>query len=426
MPDRRYRVLAIATHPAQYQAPLFRRMAMRADLDLHVAYCTLRGAEAAHDPEFGATVKWDIPLLDGYAWTHVPNKGSGAESFFGIRNSGIWKIIREGKFDAVLCYVGYVRASFWISCLAAKLYRAAFLFGTDTTTLTPLDGRMWKRHFKRLFWPFLFRIADQVIVPSSGSVALMRSLGLPEERITLTPYVVDNDWWLAESGRVDRAAVRGSWGASPKDTIILFCAKLQPWKRPLDLLRAFAKANLPNALLVFAGEGPLRRQLEAEAAHLGVTSRVRILGFVNQTHLPRIYTAADLMVLPSSYDAFGVVVNEAMLCGCPVAASDHVGAARDLIAHGRSGFVFPCGNVEALAEILQHASPHPARLSEMGRVARARMESWSPRENIQATLAAVARGVSRKAGRPVPPSAQASVQAAAPRSSSGAPQKLSE
>jgi glycosyltransferase involved in cell wall biosynthesis len=426
MPDRRYRVLAIATHPAQYQAPLFRRMAMRADLDLHVAYCTLRGAEAAHDPEFGVTVKWDIPLLDGYAWTHVPNKGSGAESFFGLRNSAIWKIIREGKFDAVLCYVGYVRASFWIACLAAKLSRVAFLFGADATTLAPLDGRMWKRRIKRLFWPFLFRIADQVIVPSSGSVALMRSLGLPEERITMTPYVVDNDWWLAESARVERAAVRDSWGASPEDTIILFCAKLQPWKRPLDLLRAFAKANLPNALLAFAGEGPLRQQLEAEAALLGVTSRIRFLGFVNQTQLPGIYTAADLMVLPSSYDAFGVVVNEAMLCGCSVAVSDRVGAACDLVAHGRTGFVFPCGNVEALAEILRQASAEPARLSEMGRAARERMESWSPRENIQATLAAISCGVSRNVGRPVPPGAQPSAQAAAPHSASGATQKLSE
>ncbi|HEV3375402.1 MAG TPA: glycosyltransferase family 4 protein [Candidatus Acidoferrum sp.] len=426
MPDRRYRVLAIATHPAQYQAPLFRRMAARADLDLHVAYCTLRGAEAAHDPEFGATVKWDIPLLDGYAWTHVPNKGSGAESFFGLRNSGIWKMIRKGKFDAVLCYVGYVRASFWIACLSAKLSRAAVLFGTDATTLAPRDGRMWKRHVKRIFWPILFRIADQVIVPSSGSVALMRSLGLPEERITLTPYVVDNDWWLTKSACVDRAAVRASWNAAAKDTVILFCAKLQRWKRPLDLLRAFANANILDVLLIFAGEGPLRRQLEIQTASLGISDRVRFLGLVNQSQLPAVYTSADMMVLPSEYEPFGVVVNEAMLCGCPVAASDHVGAARDLIAHGRNGFVFPCGNVAALAAILQQVSAAHTRLSEMGRVARARMESWSPRENIQATLTAVARGVSRKVGRPVPPSAQPSAQAAAPRSSSGGPQKLPE
>jgi len=425
MPESRYRVLAIATHPAQYQAPLFRRMAARTDLDLHVAYCTLRGAEAAHDPEFGATVKWDIPLLDGYPWTLVPNSGSGADSFFGLRNSGLWKMIREGHFDAVLCYVGYVRASFWIGCFAAKFSHTAFLFGTDANTLTPRDGRMWKRRVKRIFWPFLFRIPDQVIVPSSGSFDLMRSLGIPDDRITLTPYVVDSDWWLAESARVDRDAVRTSWGASPKDIVILFCAKLQPWKRPLDLLQAFAKVSLPNARLIFAGEGPLRSSLEAEASACGVTSRVRFLGFVNQTQLPSTYTACDLLVLPSSYDAFGVVVNEAMLCGCPVAASDHVGAARDLIAHGRTGFVYPCGDLDALAALLRQATRADTKLSVIGRAARARMESWSPRENIEATVSAVARAVSRIEDHP----AQSSVQATSQRDaaeSSNLPQKLSK
>jgi glycosyltransferase involved in cell wall biosynthesis len=308
--------------------------------------------------------------------------------------------------------------------LAAKFSRTAFLFGTDATTLTPLDGRMWKRSVKRLFWPLLFRLADQVIAPSSGSLGLMRSLGIPDDRITLIPYVVDNDWWLAESARVNRAAIRTSWGASPVAVVILFCAKLQPWKRPLDLLQAFAKTNLSNALLVFAGEGPLRAQLQAEAAALGVTSRVRFLGFVNQTQLPAIYTAADLMVLPSSYDAFGVVVNEAMLCGCPVAASDHVGAARDLITHGGTGFVYPCRDVTALAAILHEASAGSTRLSAMGRAARARMESWSPRENIEATLVAVARAVLRIASDSVRPTVPPISRSAAPNSSSGAPQKL--
>ncbi len=422
MPDRRFRVLALATHPVQYQVPLFRRMAVRDDLDLQVAYCTLRGAEAAHDPEFGATVKWDVPLLDGYSWIQVPNRGSGAESFFGLRNTGLWKLIREGHFDAVLCYASYTRATFWIAYFAAKFSGAAFLFGTDTTTLTPLDRRMWKRRVKRLLWPLLFRLADQVIVPSSGTRELMCSLGLPEERVTLTPYVVDNDWWLAQSAGVDRAAVRAAWGASPDDAVILFCAKLQPWKRPLDLLQAFAKANIAKALLVFAGEGPLRSSLQAEAAALGVADRVHFLGFVNQTQLPNIYTSADLMVLPSVYDAFGVVVNEAMLCCCPVVASDHVGAARDLIAEGRTGFVYPCGQIDALATLLQRALADRAQLSELGRAARARMETWSPRENIAATLEAVSRGVSRLGRRP----ADANPQGAAADSARNAPQKLPE
>jgi glycosyltransferase involved in cell wall biosynthesis len=395
MPNRRFRVLALGTHPVQYQVPILRQMAAREDLDLQVAFCTLRGAEAAHDPEFGATVKWDVPLLDGYPWVHVANRGSGAENFFGLYNWGLWKLIRDGHFDAVLCYVSYTRATFWIAFFAAKFSGTAFLFGTDTVTLSPLDGRKWKRHVKRLAWPLLFRLADQVIVPSSGTRDLMRSLGLPDDRITLTPYVVDNDWWLARSAGVDRAALRASWGALPDDTVILFCAKLQPWKRPSDLLRAFAKSKMERGLLVFAGEGPLRSSLQAEADALGVGGRVRFLGFANQTQLPAIYTSADLMVLPSMYDAFGVVVNEAMLCGCPVAASDHVGAARDLIEHGQTGFIYPCGDIDALAAVLQQAAENRGRLSEMGVAARARMESWSPRQNIDAAVDAIARGIAR-------------------------------
>ncbi len=395
MPDRRYRVLAIATHPVQYMAPIFRRMAGHPALDLHVAYCSLRGAEVGHDPEFGANVQWDIPLLDGYPWSHVPNCGSGRESFFGLFNPRLWGLLREGNFDAVLCYTGYVCATFWIAFLAAKLSRTAFLFGTDTTTLTPLDGRMWKRRFKMLTWPLLFRLADQVIVPSNGTRKLMRSLGIPEDHISLTPYSVDNEWWLARSARVQRNNLRGSWGASPSTSVILFCAKLQPWKRPLDLLDAFAKANLSNALLVFAGEGPLRPQLESEAITLGIASQVRFLGFVNQSELPSIYTASDLMVLPSAYDAFGVVVNEAMLCGCPVVASDRVGAAPDLVAPVNADFIFPCGDVAALASILQTALADRARLAALGQIGRKRMESWSPRENIAGTVEAIAHAVKR-------------------------------
>jgi len=194
---------------------------------------------------------------------------------------------------------------------------------------------------------------------------------------------------------VDRAAVCASWSASEADGVVLFCAKLQPWKRPFDLLEAFAKSGVPNALLVFAGAGPLRSELEARVASLGLGKQVRFLGFVNQSQLPAIYTAADLMVLPSVYDAFGVVVNEAMLCGCAVAASDHVGAARDLIVQGRTGFVYPCGDVDALARVLRQAMGDRAKLNEMQRMARARMETWSPRENIEATLEAVSRGVAR-------------------------------
>jgi glycosyltransferase involved in cell wall biosynthesis len=396
MPERRFRVLAIATHPVQYSAPLFRRMATSPHLDFHVAYCSLRGAEPGHDPDFGTVLKWDVPLLDGYEWTHVANRGSGEESFLGLRNTDLWKLIRSRNFDAILCYVGYVQLSFWIAYFAAKSSRTSFLFGTDSTTLAPRDLRSWKTAFKRIFWPRLFRLADQVIVPSSGTRELMLSLGIADERITLTPYTVDNEWWMQRSGQIDRESVRGPWGASASDAVILFCAKLQPWKRPLDLLRAFAKLNLLSSRLVFAGDGPLRQQLEAEAAALGVAARVHFLGFVNQSQLPAVYKSADLMVLPSEYEPFAVVVNEAMCCGCPVIASDHVGAARDLIAPVCPEFIFACGDVDALAALLKKAVADPARLQALGERGAAHMQTWSPERNIDATIQAIEIAVSRK------------------------------
>ena len=76
------------------------------------------------------------------------------------------------------------------------------------------------------------------------------------------------------------------------------------------------------------------------AAELGLTDRVRFLGFVNQSQLPSVYCAADFFVLPSLFEPFGLVVNEAMLCGLPVAVSDSVGARFDLVRPGENGYAY--------------------------------------------------------------------------------------
>jgi len=396
MPDPRYRVLFIASHAVQYQSPIFRRLAVNPELDIHVAYCTLKGAEAAVDPEFGAKIQWDIPLLDGYPWSEVPNRGSGRESFFGLCNPGLWKLIHGGNYDAVICYVSYVRASFWIARAAAKLSNAAFLFGTDAVTRDPLHGWMWKRAAKRVAWPVLFQMVNQVMVSSSRTHQFLTSLGIPPEQISLTPATVDNEWWASRASETGRGDTRRAWGATENDIVFLFCAKLQPWKRPFDLLHAFALANISESILLFAGEGPLRAALEKEAVSLGISSRVHFLGFVNQSHLPAIYSAADLMVLPSSHENFGFVINEAMCCGCPVMVSDCVGAGPDLIAPVNPGFIFPVGDVDAIARLLRDATTDRPRLREIGRRCVAHMQSWSPEQNIASTVKAVRIAVARK------------------------------
>lgn len=395
MPERRYRVLYVLGHPVQYFSPVLRLLSQHPRLDVTTAYCRLRGAKAGHDPEFGATIQWDVPMLDGYSWLEVPNKGTDSEGFWGLYNPGLWKLVREGNFDAVVCITGYIRASFWITYFASKLSRSAFLFGTDTTTLRPRDRSRWKAPVKRLFWPILYRLATQVIAPSSGTRKLMLSLGIPEERITMVPSVVDNDWWTAQAARVDRAAIRASWGAKADTSVIVFCGKLQPWKRPADLLHGFAQANLANSLLLFAGEGAQREYLEQESNRLNISDRVRFLGFANQSQLPSIYAASDLLVLPSEYEPFGMVVNEAMLCGCLVAASDQVGAITDLVQPVAPSLIFPCGDVSALSFLLTSTFSDRAALDSLRNKARQRMETWSPREYVTSIVEGFDRAVPR-------------------------------
>lgn len=395
MPQPPYRVLIICSHPVQYMSPVLRRMAQHPHVDLHVAYCSLRGAHSTYDPDFGRNIQWDVPLLDGYRWVEIPNIGIG-ESFLGLCNPGLWRLIRRGRFDAVLCHTGYLKASFWISFLASRLSGSVFIFGADATSLGPRDSRSWKIVVKKILWPRLFSLANQIVVPSSRTRDLMRSLGFSDDRITLTPYSVDNDWWTSQSAQVDRDAVRSRWGVEAGSSIVVFCAKLQPWKRPGDLLEAFAATKASRAVLVFAGDGPLREALHRKAVDLGITEQVRFLGFMNQSQLPAVYRAADLMVLPSEYEPFAVVVNEASCCGCPVAASDRVGAAADLIAPVNPDFIFPCGDISALTRLLKTALRDPHELERRGQNARQRMKTWSMEENVNQTVAAIEQALSRR------------------------------
>jgi glycosyltransferase involved in cell wall biosynthesis len=84
-----------------------------------------------------------------------------------------------------------------------------------------------------------------------------------------------------------------------------------------------------------------------------------------------------------------------MLCRCTAAVSDRVGAGRDLISTGQNGYVFPCGDVNALAAILHDLLTDPLRLRRMGQAGRDRMDTWSPRENIEALIQAVERAIVR-------------------------------
>jgi glycosyltransferase involved in cell wall biosynthesis len=384
--ERRFRLLLIATHPVQYASPVFREMARHPRLDIEVAYCTMQGAEAGLDKDFGVKVKWDIPLLDGYPWKQVPNQARrpSLDHFFGLVNTSLWPMIRNGKYDAVVMYTGYRFASFGIALAAAKISGTKVMFGTDASSVQLREGSRLKLWFKPRILSFIFRRADGTFGASVAGKEYLMSLGLPPESIGIVPLVVDNDWWLARSKGVDRSAMRAKWAIPINAPVVLFCAKLQPWKRPLDLLRAFAAANVNDSHLVFAGDGALANELKQEAFQLGIGDRVHFLGFQNQSQLPAVYGSSDLFVLPSKYDPCPAVVCEAMLCGLPAVISDEIRGRREQIDEAETGYIFPCGDVGALTDILKRALANPARLKEMGQAARRKMDSFSPVTNVQA------------------------------------------
>jgi glycosyltransferase involved in cell wall biosynthesis len=390
-PLARRRLLLVGSHVVQYSSPIFQKLAQDPRLEILVAYCSMQGAEACVDPEFGVEVAWDTPLFEGYPWVHVPNRAlrPGLGRFFGLFNPGLWVLIRDGKFDAIFVS-GYFYASAWLAILAAKWHGVGVIFSTDAYSLRSLKTRSsWRLWPKKFLVRGIFGLGKAVLGSSSGSVEYLKFLGIPESRIVLAPYTVDNAWWTARAAAVDRNEVRARWGIPPASRVVLFCAKLQPWKRPLDVLEAFANTNVNDAYLVYAGDGPLRRSIEARAVELGLFERIRMLGFVNQTQLPAVYGSSDLLVLTSEYDAFGLVVNEAMLCGCPVAVTEFVGAKFDLVRDGENGFVFPCGDVGALARIFHSYFLDQDSRTRMGGAARRRMETWSPREFVESIVKAV-------------------------------------
>jgi glycosyltransferase involved in cell wall biosynthesis len=398
MAERRFRVLVLASHVVPYASPLFRLLEKDPRLDILIAYCSLQGNEPGLDPEFGVKVQWDLPLLDGYRWVHIPNRSLKPRlgSFFGLWNPGLWRLVRTGNFDAVVIYTGYMYASFWLTVLAAKSVGTPVLISIDSTTLQSREKKRWKEWLKPFIVRRVYSSIDVIMAASNASKKLAMQLGVREERIQIIRCGMDKEAWQEQNKNFDRSAIRAEWGIPQDAPIVLYCAKLQPWKRPLDLLEAFAKAKQSDAYLVFAGEGPQRNELESQVRALGVADQVRVLGFVNLSQLPGLYYTADLFVLPSDYDPCPLAVAEAMFSGLPVILSDAVLGRLEMIDAGKSGYVYPCGDIDSLARILRQVLGNPQELEQLKHGVARQMEAWTRQELLDCWVGAAETAVKLK------------------------------
>ncbi len=395
MREAKYSVLLVSSQPIQNAVPL-RLMAEHPRLDVLTAYCSLPDVKLWRDPEYLNKEAFDTPVLDGYRWTEVSNYSPlpGLGKFYGLINPGLIKLVL--KSDCCVVF-GHSYVSFWLAIATAKLCRKPLLLTTDATYLEPASGASRKTRWKKKILPFLYnRVADVVLVPSTASKRFICSLGVPDERVIVTPYVVDNNFIAAVAAKTDRGKIRENWQIPSDATVVVFCAKFLPRKRPHDALRAFAQANVPGSYLLMVGEGPLGDSLRSETERLRIVDRVRFTGLIKYSHLPEVYAAGDVLVFPSEHEPYGLPINEAMICGLPAIVSDRVGAGYDLVKEGETGFVYPCGDVDALAAILREILHDCARVKEMGAAARRRMETWSPRENAEATVCAIEKAIALK------------------------------
>jgi glycosyltransferase involved in cell wall biosynthesis len=116
---------------------------------------------------------------------------------------------------------------------------------------------------------------------------------------------------------------------------------------------------------------------------------VYFLGFVNQSQLPKVYAVADIFVLPSVDEPWGLIINEVMCAGLPVIASAEIGAVPDLVHDGENGFTFEAGDIDMLQSHLETLCRDRLLRERMGKASREIISQWSYEECVQGVLAAL-------------------------------------
>ena len=164
-----------------------------------------------------------------------------------------------------------------------------------------------------------------------------------------------------------RAEARKAY-AQPDERLLIHLSNFRPVKRVIDVVEIFARVarEVPSHLLL-VGDGPDRSQAEMLAFQLGIRERVHFLG--KQDSVSELLPLADLMLMPSELESFGLAALEAMACRVPAIAT-RVGGVSELIDDGVTGFLFPVGDVEAMAHCATKLLQDPERLEALGAAAR--------------------------------------------------------
>jgi D-inositol-3-phosphate glycosyltransferase len=219
---------------------------------------------------------------------------------------------------------------------------------------------------------------DRVICASQGEKEMLLSLyGVPGQRVSVVPCGVD----IERFRPLDRWRVRRRLGIPLKEGVVLFVGRIEPLKGIDVLLRAVSHLDGQFRVLLIGGDGKDRGrkgELSALATELSIAHKVTFLDAVPHSDLPLYYNAADVCVVPSYYESFGLVAVEAMACGVPVIAS-RVGGLKETVQDGQTGYLVPWLCPEPFAERLELLMNNEPLRRSLGHEARAAAERfrWS-------------------------------------------------
>ena len=255
--------------------------------------------------------------------------------------------------------------AFFYGTLAGKLARTPCIVYTE-------HGRDFSSSRKvRLANCVLSTMVDKVVaVAEFGKNYLVAEEGVSPWRVVTIHNGIDGQRF---GPHYDHNAVRASLGLVGGQPVVGIVARLDPIKNHAGLLHAMQRvvAELPLAVLLIVGDGPLCGQMEALAGELGLGTAVRFLGA--RSDVPELLSAMDLFVLSSHSEGLSLTLVEASATGKPIVATD-VGGNAEVVEHGVTGLIVPADDPEALSQAMLAILTDPVKARRMGEMGRMRFE----------------------------------------------------
>jgi glycosyltransferase involved in cell wall biosynthesis len=319
----------------------------------------------------------------------------GKRSLFFHWNPAILDRLRKGRFDAVVI-PGWSMPTSVAAAAACRTRGIPYVLFSETHDRSPRPA--WLRLTKRVALRPLVAGASAWLATGTLSEDYFVRHGAHRARIFRFANTPDVEALALriDAARARRDAVRASLGVPAGAVVALFVARLIGAKDPQCLVEAQAllEARGADVVSVLVGEGPEAKSLR-ELVEARSLRGVRLTGSRRPAELAEVYAAADVFVLPSRHEPWGVVVNEAMAAGLPVVLSDRVGAAADLLADGVNGRLVPAGDAQRLAGALAEIAGDAALRARMGAESRRIVSGWGYGPSVRGFVDAVRTAAGR-------------------------------